>query len=69
MNRRDKLLWMKEILEHLEDCHHQWLLAGEDAGNYLADAMKRDLDEVRRLCDSLKSESVRRQRDCAVAAA
>lgn len=69
MNRHAKLLLMKEILEHLDDCHHQWLLADDDAGGYLADAMKRDLEEIRRLCDSLKNESIQNRRVRAVAAA
>ncbi len=69
MNRHAKLLWMKEVLEHLDDCHRQWLLADDDAGRYLAEAMKRDLDEVRRLCDSLQNESSPRSRQRTVAAA
>ena len=69
MSRHAKLLLMKEILEHLDDRHHQWLLADDDAGCYLADAIKRDLEEIRRLCDSLKSESIQNRRAGAVAAA
>ena len=58
MDRHSKLLWMKEVLEHLDDCHRQWQFAEDAAaGRYLAEAVERDLDELRRLCESLKKES------------
>jgi hypothetical protein len=69
MNRRAKFLWMKEILEHLDECHRQWQHADDRAEHYLAEAMKRDLEEVRRLCDSLRGEPARVSRFHAVAAA
>jgi len=69
MTRQAKFLWMKEILEHLDDCHRQWQVAEGRAEQYLAESIKRDLDEVRRLCESLRSEPTRAERCCAVAAA
>ncbi|HVX64861.1 MAG TPA: hypothetical protein VHC19_29855 [Pirellulales bacterium] len=69
MSRHAKLLLMKEILEHLDDRHQEWVLADDDAGSYLADAIKRDLEEIRRLCDSLKSDSLQSRRAGAIAAA
>jgi hypothetical protein len=69
MTRQAKFLWMKEILEHLDDCHRQWQFADGRAEQYLAEAIKRDLEEVRRLCESLRSEPACTGRPCAVAAA
>ncbi|HUY90272.1 MAG TPA: hypothetical protein VMV10_16160 [Pirellulales bacterium] len=69
MTRQAKFLWMKEILAHLDDCHHQWQFAEGRAEHYLAEAMKRDLEEVRRLCDSLRSEPAVASHSCALAAA
>lgn len=69
MTRQSKFLWMKEILEHLDACHRQWQFAEGRTEHYLAEAMKRDLEEVRRLCDSLRSEPGCGSRACAAAAA
>ena len=69
MNRRAKFLWMKEILEHLDECHRQWQHADDQTERYLAEAMKRDMEELRGLCDSLRGESSRGPRFHAVAAA
>lgn len=67
MDRHAKLLWMKELLEHLEQCHEAWLMADEQTERYLAESMKRDLDEIRRLCDALRTESPVRPRSLAAA--
>ena len=53
MDRHAKLVWMKEVLEHLHDCHREWEVAEGKAERFLAESMKRDLDEVRRICESL----------------
>lgn len=57
MDRQSKLLWMKDLLAHLAETHEQWEFADERVGKYLADSMARDLDECRRLCESLRRES------------
>lgn len=56
MDRHAKLFWMKEVLEHLNDCHREWEVAEGTAERFLAESMKRDLDEVRRICESLTAE-------------
>jgi hypothetical protein len=56
MDRNAKLVWMKEVLEHLSDCQREWESADGPSERFLADSIKRDLDEVRRICDSLRSE-------------
>ncbi|MEX2121269.1 MAG: hypothetical protein WD847_16875 [Pirellulales bacterium] len=56
MNRRARLMWMKDILEHMTECHREWQTADGRVEQYLADSIQRDLDEVRRLCQSLRSD-------------
>ena len=59
MDRRAKFLWMKEILEHLGHCYEQWQTADEMSEHFLAESVKRDLNEFRQLCDSLRCDSPR----------
>lgn len=69
MDRQARLLWMKEVLEHLDECHRQWQFADDEIERYLADAMERDLEELRRICRSLKQESRPRGRERALSSA
>lgn len=55
MTERQRLHWMRDILDHLRHCHDQLPVADEASQRFLAQSMKRDLDEFRRLCDSLLS--------------
>lgn len=68
MDRHAKFVWMKEVLERLSDCQREWETAEGPTERFLADSIKRDLDEVRRLCDSLRQDgagsSVRRRMAC-----
>ena len=57
MDRHTRLLWMKEVLEHLNDCHQQWQSADGSDEFFLAEAMKRDLDELRRICELLRGRN------------
>lgn len=57
MNRHARLLSMKEVIEHLNDCHQQWQNAEGTDEFFLAEAMKRDLDELRRLCELLRGRT------------
>lgn len=59
MTRRSKFLWMKDLLEHMHCCHEQWQSADERRERLLADSMRRDLEEFRRLCDSLQDDHER----------
>jgi uncharacterized membrane protein YccC len=54
MDRQATFLWMQDLLEHLNSCHEQWQLADARTEHYLADSMRRDLDELRRLCETLR---------------
>ena len=57
MDRQTKFLWMKDLLEHLSSCQEQWQAADDATEWFLADAMRRDLDEMRRLCESLRTDA------------
>ncbi|WP_165229361.1 hypothetical protein [Aquisphaera insulae] len=56
-NRRNTLLWMKDLIDHMTRCHDQlqWASDGE-MQLYLADAMLGDLVECQRLCKELRAE-------------
>ena len=58
MDRHAKFVWMKEVLEHLSDCQRAWESAEGLAERFLADSIKRDLDEVHRICDSLRADGL-----------
>ena len=60
-SRRRTLLWMKDLIEHMNDCHSQLEFAGDGpAESFLADALLADLTECRRLCEQLRTRSGRR---------
>ena len=54
-NRRNTLLWMKDLLEHMSRCHDQlqWASDGETQ-SFLADALIGDLNECHKLCEQLQ---------------
>lgn len=60
MDRHAKFLWMKDLLDHLQDCHEQWENTDPAAEGHWYAAMQRDMSELRRLCESLRNESVTR---------
>lgn len=57
-NRRHTLLWMKDLLEHMHQCHEQlqWAADGQTEA-YLAESLLVDLTECQRLCEELKPSS------------
>jgi hypothetical protein len=68
MDRKNKLLCMKDILEHLGDCFDQWQGAEGRSERFLAESIERDVSEFRRLCDSLRNEVSRPSRQRVAAA-
>lgn len=62
MDRHAKFVWMKEVLERLSDCQREWEIAEGPTARFLADSIKRDLDEVRRICESLRQDNSSCQR-------
>lgn len=55
-NRQHTLLWMKDLLDHMNRCHEQlqWAADGPTE-SFLTEAMMVDLSECRRLCEELQS--------------
>ncbi len=56
-NRRHTLLWMKDLLDHMAQCHDQlqWAEENDSTREYLADSLMGDLVECQRLCEELKA--------------
>jgi hypothetical protein len=53
--RETNLLWMKDVLDHLRSCRNQLEWAqDQQAIVVLTEAMLRDLDCCRRLCEKLR---------------
>ncbi len=59
-DRQTSLLWMKDLIEHMKQCHDQ-LEWSSDAQTeaFLTDAMLADLSECRRICDQFRVRSSR----------
>ena len=58
MDRHDKFLRLKEVLERLDSCHDAWGAAEGPSARYLEGALRRNLGEFRRLCESMRAESL-----------
>jgi hypothetical protein len=55
-NRRHTLLWMKDLIEHLSQCHDQLQWTNDDATqSFLTEAMLGDLDQCQKLCEQLRT--------------
>ncbi|MDX2035403.1 MAG: hypothetical protein SFX72_02030 [Isosphaeraceae bacterium] len=53
--RHSTLLWIKDLLDHMSECHDRLLWASEGpAESFLTEALLVDLTECRRLCEALK---------------
>lgn len=55
-DRRQTLLWMKDLIEHMNRCHEQlqWAADGPSE-SYLTESMLVDLSQCQRLCEELRS--------------
>ncbi len=54
-DRQHTLLWMKDLIEHMNRCHEQLQWAADDsAQTYLTDSMLGDLSQCQRLCEELR---------------
>ncbi len=55
-DRQNTLLWMKDLIEHMSQCHEQlrWASDGRTE-SFLAETMIGDLAECRKLCEQLCS--------------
>ncbi|WP_435010314.1 hypothetical protein P12x_001567 [Tundrisphaera lichenicola] len=55
-NRRNTLLWMKDLLDHMNQCHEQLQWASDGATEaYLAETLLVNLTECQKLCEELKT--------------
>ncbi len=62
-NRRHTLLWMKDLIEHMSQCHNQLEWASDtDTQSFLADSLIGDLNECQKLCEQLRSAQARHGR-------
>ncbi len=67
-NRRNTLLWMKDLIEHMTRCHEQLQWAADGASeSFLTEALMVDLVECKRLCEELKQEPRKARRRMATA--
>jgi hypothetical protein len=57
MDRKHRFLCMRDILEHLGDCFDEWEQANSRDERFLAETIERDLDQFRRLCNSLRQDA------------
>ena len=60
MSQRDSnLLWLKDLLAHMSSCQRQLQWAeDDDAVHMITEAMLRDLDCCRRLCEKFQRRNV-----------
>lgn len=55
-NRSNTLLWMKDLIEHMSQCHDQLQWASDGLTQmFLADALLGDLNECQKLCEQLRT--------------
>ena len=57
--RESNLLWLKDLLAHLASCQKQLQWAeNAEAVDVLTEAMLRDLESCRRLCEKLRRQAL-----------
>jgi hypothetical protein len=49
------MLWMKDLIEHMNRCHEQLQWADHRTQKFLTESMLTDLMECQRLCEELRS--------------
>ena len=60
-NRQATLVWMKDLIDHMNRCHEQLQWASDaPTETFLTDAMMGDLSECRKLCEELQSRPRKR---------
>ena len=55
-DRQNTLLWIKDLIEHMSQCHEQlqWASDGRTE-TFLAETLIGDLKECRQLCEELRA--------------
>jgi hypothetical protein len=55
-NRRQTMIWMKDLIEHMSRCHDQLQWASDGPTQvFLADSLLGDLVQCQRLCEELRT--------------
>ncbi len=57
MDRQTRFLWMRDLLAHITTCYDHWQEADPSTDQFLAETIKRDLDDFRQLCDEIAEET------------
>lgn len=61
MDRRNTFMWMKDLVDHLRTCADEWQTSSgrnRSGDGVWAEAVRRDLDELRRVCEKLRGEGM-----------
>jgi len=58
-NRRTTMLWMKDLIEHMNRCHEQLQWADSRTQPFLTESLMTDLRQFQQLCEELHSSSPR----------
>ena len=56
MEEHQRLMMIRDLLDRLSDNAAEWEQAEDQAANYWADHLRRDMAELRRVCATLKTE-------------
>lgn len=56
-NRHSTMLWMKDLIEHMNRCHEQLQWADARTQSFLTESLLTDLVECQRLCEELRTGS------------
>ena len=68
-NRSNTLLWMKDLIEHMSQCHDQLEWASDGSTRmFLANAILGDLNECQKLCEQLRTSPGEAKRTHSLAA-
>jgi hypothetical protein len=51
------MLWMKDLIEHMNRCHEQLQWADSRTQSFLTESLMTDLSEFQKLCEELRSAS------------
>jgi hypothetical protein len=54
MTHQETRMRLADIWEHLNECYQQWEQADDEGAEWLTYCLVRDLDECRRICESIE---------------
>jgi hypothetical protein len=57
MDRRNTMLCMRDVLDHLNRCYDQWQAAEGRVERFVVQSMERDLAELQRICRDVRRHS------------